>query len=185
MKKLYLALAVLASSFGFAQESDSGKKYNLSVFGSFVELQQIGVSLEMTPSKEKKEGLMSKHTQIFSVAYGMMDYEVGGFTSEGTGYTIDLGSRYYFSKPNSGLYYGNNFSYGRICFEEMDVEGTYEYISFFSPEIGYKLMLADQISIDGFAGYMWKIEIRGGGFIDNRNVDNWTPRVGIKLGYQF
>lgn len=63
-------------------------------------------------------------------------------------------------------------------------EGTYSYFSFFTPELGYKFMLGN-FAIDPFLGFMWKIEVKAKGDMENSIIDNWTPRLGLKVGYTF
>ena len=178
-----------------SQTSVYDKKVTVSAFGSFPELNQAGLSVEFL-GNTKTKAMDSKSFSFYSskvvnVAYGMMDYDVnvpGVDDLEGKGFVVELGQRTYFLGKNSGPYLGNFLSYGRIQFDEdlglAGDEGTYSYFSFFSPEAGFK-MKAGPVAIDPFVGIMWKLEIKGEGYIDNRNVEEWVPRIGLKIGYEF
>lgn len=201
MKKLLLLTTLLAFGNMNAQEETitttttktQDNALTISAFGAFPAMTQMGVTLEFLGAKT--ETTSTKHrditffkSNILQLAYGMMNYEAGGLDIDGQGFTIDLGSRNYFGANNAGFYTSSFLSYGNIKFDETilgdKVEGTYSYFSFFNPEIGYKINLGG-FCIDPFAGIMWKIEVKGKGFIDNRHVNEWTPRVGIRVGYQF
>lgn len=210
MKKAFLAAAFLAFAANHAQTTTTttttttasgetktasvtsvyDKKVTVSAFGSFPELNQAGLSVEFLGNTETKS-MNSKSFSFYSskvvnVAYAMMNYEMEGddFDVDGNGFVVEIGQRTYFLGKNSGPYMGNYLSYGNIKFDEDGFDGTYSYFSFFSPEVGYKIKLG-RLAIDPFAGIMWKLEIKGKGDIDNRNVDEWTPRLGLKLGYEF
>lgn len=186
MKKLFTCLALAVTLAGFAQDNTaaSNGNSNISVYGDFIETKHFGASIEFKLSKETDK-TAERSRKIFSIAYSQLDYEVGGESTEGTGFEVNLGNRYYWQEPNKGFYSGGSLAYGSLDFDEQGFKGNYEYFSFINPEIGYKFLIQNKVSIDAFFGYMWKIEVRGGGFIDNKNVDNWTPRLGVKVGYQF
>lgn len=177
--------------------SEYDKAVTISAFGSFPELNQAGLSVEFLGNKQTKsmngKSFSYYSSKIVNVAYGMMKYELplpgNDFEADGNGFVVEIGQRTYFMGKNSGPYMGNYLSYGNIKFDEDlpfagNFEGTYSYFSLFSPEIGYKIKVGG-LAIDPFAGVMWKLEIKGKGDIDNRNVDEWTPRLGLKIGYQF
>ncbi|KGO78700.1 hypothetical protein [Flavobacterium beibuense] len=189
MKKFFTIAAIMASSIIFAQDNNSDKKNNkittISARGMYSEPSQFGLSFEF-------EGLKwgYKNTQIVNISYGVMNYDVGLFDVDGQGFAIEIGGRKYYNKGTKleGLYTGNYLSYGNIKFDEDlmfgKFDGTYSYFSFFSPEVGFKMTFGD-FSIDPFIGIMWKIEVKGKGDIDNKYVDEWTPRGGLKIGYTF
>lgn len=182
--------------------SEYDGKFTLSAIGSFPTLNQVGLSLEFLGTKETKsmndKSISFYSSKIVNVTYGMMKYEfdvplLGERDVDGQGFVIEVGQRTYFSGKSNGLYMGNYLSYGNIKFDENvsylgsisdNFEGTYQYFSFFSPEVGYKIQ-AGPVAIDPFVGVMWKLEVKGKGDIDNRNVEEWTPRVGIKVGMVF
>lgn len=201
MKFLIPSLLLMAASV-CAQTTTSVEKSNkttLSIYGSVPELNQVGLSLEFmgkTSSHSMKEKTYSMHSsKVVNLAYGMMDYDfsaLGNHSVKGNGFIVDIGSRSYLKNSDSGLYMANYLSYGRIEFDDSytvliadaKFKGTYQYFSFFSPEIGYKIK-AGPISIDPFAGIMWKLEVKGKGDVDNKNVEEWMPRFGLKLGMTF
>ncbi|WP_191018871.1 hypothetical protein [Flavobacterium selenitireducens] len=171
------------------------KNVTVSAFGSFPELNQVGLSVEFLGNKKTKamdsKSFSFYSSKVVNVAYGMMKYDVnvpGIDDLEGEGFVVELGQRTYFMGRNSGPYLGNFLSYGRISYDDdfgiFGDEGTYSYFSFFSPEAGYKIKLGP-VAVDPFVGIMWKLEIKGKGYIDNRNVDEWVPRLGLKIGYEF
>lgn len=211
MKRALLAFALLTFGANYAQTTTTttttttadgetktasvtsvyDRKVTVSAFGSFPELNQAGISVEFLGNSETKS-MNSKSFSFYSskvvnVAYAMMDYELPGEDAEGKGFVAEIGQRTYFLGKNSGPYMGNFLSYGNIKFDEDDFgddNARYSYFSFFSPEIGYKIKLGG-LAIDPFAGIMWKLEIKGKGGVDNKNVDEWTPRLGLKIGYEF
>ncbi|NUY79458.1 hypothetical protein HUK80_01010 [Flavobacterium sp. MAH-1] len=215
MKKVLIFAAFVATSVGFAQSTTTtttttnvdgkthtasetttyDKKVTVSAFGSFPELNQVGVSVEFLGNQKTKsmdaKSFSFYSSKIVNVAYGMMKYDVNVPAVDdidGQGFVVELGQRTYFLGKNSGPYLGNFLSYGRISYDDdfgvFGDDGTYSYFSFFSPEAGYKIK-AGPVAIDPFVGIMWKLEIKGQGYIDNKNVEEWVPRVGLKIGYEF
>lgn len=188
MKKIFTLAAVLAASFAFAQEAEkteeaatpTNKQHQFSANFQYSEPSQIGIQYEY--KKDVKGNFAGSH--VVNVGYGMMNYEEPGLSTDGNGFVIELGSRTYFNNVHNGFYYSNFLSYGNIKFDENGFDGTYSYFSFFAPELGYKIQLGD-FSIDPFIGTMWKLEIKGKGDIDNKNVEEWAFRAGLKVGYSF
>ena len=190
MKKIFTIAAMVVTTLAFAQDNTTGqvdsskKSGTISVRGMYSEPSQFGLSYEM-PSFLSKGG---STVNVVNVSYGTMNYEIDGtdFDVDGQGFAIELGSKSFYNKANKyeGFYTANYLSYGNIKFDKDGFDGTYSYFSFFSPEVGYKIQLGD-FSIDPFIGITWKIEVKGKGDIDNKNVEEWTPRAGIKIGYSF
>jgi Autotransporter beta-domain len=186
MKKISTVALLLLCAIGFAQ--DDVKKSNITVSPYYLwsEPTQFGLSFELNYSAMPGlEGTSS----ILNVGYGTMTYEEGGSESDGDGYVIELGSRGYFNKKDYGIYSQNTLAYGNIKFEEVvggeKFKGTYSYFSFFSPTVGYKFKFGENLSIDPSVGVQWVIQMKGSGFVDNKNVDEWAGRFGIKVGYTF
>jgi len=186
MKKISTVALLLLCAIGFAQ--DDVKKSNITVSPYYLwsEPTQYGLSFELNYSAMPGlEGTSS----ILNVGYGTMTYEEGGGESDGDGYVIELGSRGYFNKKDYGIYSQNTLAYGNIKFEEVvegeKFKGTYSYFSFFSPTVGYKFKFGENLSIDPSVGVQWVIQMKGSGFVDNKNVDEWAGRFGIKVGYTF
>ena len=182
MKKISTLVLLFICVIGFAQEDVKKSSITVSPYYLWSEPSQFGLSFELnylgTPGLE---GISS----VLNVGYGTMTYEVSGFETDGDGYVIEFGSRGYFNKKDDGVYTQNTLSYGNIKFEESGQKGTYSYFSFFSPNVGYKFKFGNNLSIDPSVGVQWVIQMKGSGFIDNKNVDEWAGRFGIKVGYTF
>jgi len=183
MKKLFLLLSLFCiSSNLFAQEAKKQADITVSPYYLASNPSQYGVSFELN-----KGSLFGKggNSSILQVAYGTMTYEVGNLEAEGTGYVIEIGSRGYFKEKDFGVYTQNTLAYGNIQFEELGLKGTYSYFSFLNPTVGYKFKFGKNLSIDPSVGVQWVIQMKGSGFVDNNNVDEWAGRFGIKVGYTF
>ncbi|WP_130736906.1 autotransporter domain-containing protein [Flavobacterium sp. J27] len=182
MRKL-VSLLVLACSFSFGQKNPT----TLSAYYTGGNFTQVGLSLERGRLKENNKQFVS---HVINLGINNYDYKVDNLKVTGTGFVIESGLRTYINndKTNKNFYVGNFFSYGNLKFDENFLfgkfEGTFSYFSLFSPEIGYKIK-AKNFVIDPFAGIQWQWQIKGKGDIDNVNVNNWQPRIGIRIGYQF
>lgn len=117
---------------------------------------------------------------------------------DGNGWGAELGSRTYFRKTNHrGFYYSNYLMSGKLKFESNNFYdtseyggdgkfyGEYQYLSFFSPELGFKFLISKRVAIDFHIGTAWLIEIKGKGDVDNRAFDNWIFKGGLSIGYNF
>lgn len=108
-----------------------------------------------------------------------------------TGETFGLafGSRTYTSKTKNlrGFYYAGGIKYQQTKFKDNLYSGRYSYLSFLTPEIGYKFGIGKQkrFSIELNTGVEWVIEIAGGGDVDNKDFDNWKWGLGLSVGYSF
>lgn len=185
MKKLFTLAALSACGLLFSQENNDNaalKPHTISVHANYSDPSQLGLTYE-APDFITGE---SDSSTIINLSYGSMNYDADVFDIDGTGFVLEFGSRSYYNKSNTrqGFYSANYLTYGNIKFDEDDFEGNYSYFSFFSPEIGYKIVLGD-FSIDPSIGAMWKIEIKGSGDVDNRYTDEWAVRAGIRIGYSF
>lgn len=198
MKKILTLTALALSTFAIAQEKTATTvdtiaktaefQNNISVRGMYGDPSQFGLSYEFG-------GVMcnKRSANVVNVSYGTMNYEDDNFDFDvdGQGFVIELGRKNYYGKQGDelkGFYSANYLSYGAIEFDDeiefIKFEGTYSYFSFFSPEVGYKIQFGG-FSIDPFIGIMWKIEVKGKGDVDNINTEEWVPRAGLKLGYNF
>lgn len=103
--------------------------------------------------------------------------------------SVGLGYRSYFSKTQTmrGFFSSNEFVWYQSEWDDSRFSGTYSYVSFFAPELGYKLGLGKNknINIELLVGTIWKIEIKGKGDVDNKNFENWAGKLGFGLGYTF
>lgn len=184
--KRIIYLFALLSAGAFAQERQKDV-VTVSVNYNFSEPTQYGVSLEFTKEAKVDERLTS---QIFNVSYGQLEYDNNYLKTTGNGFVIELGSRTYFKKGVREGFYGENFiTHGQIKFDEMingeNFEGKYSYWSIFNPNIGYKVQLTKNLSLDPSVGFNWKWEVKGKGAIDNRHFDNFVFKAGVKLGCTF
>jgi hypothetical protein len=183
MKKISTVALLLLCAIGFAQDDDKKPNITVSPYYLWSEPTQYGLSFELNYS-----GIagLEGSSSILNVGYGTMTYDAPGINEvDGDGYVIELGSRGYFNKKDSGVYSQNTLAYGNIKFEESGQKGTYSYFSFFSPTVGYKFKFGENLSIDPSVGVQWVIQMKGSGFVDNKNVDEWAGRFGIKVGYTF
>jgi hypothetical protein len=100
-------------------------------------------------------------SNILKLGYGRTVVNVGGEKYVGTGILLSSGSRTYLKKESwNDFYYQNSLEFGYIRFKEENYSGTYKYISFFNPEVGYKWQVSKELSIDPSMGCLWKIKIR-------------------------
>lgn len=192
MKRIFTYAAIIASTVMMGQEQQTTDKdeniypHNLSVNGMLSDPSQFGLSYEFSGFTLHPD----KSTNVVNISYAAMNYDAGPIDVNGSGLVIELGHKSYYNKerPFTGIYTANYLSYGNVKFDETftlgEFEGNYSYFSFFNPEIGYKIVLGNFV-LDPFIGAMWKIEIKGKGDVDNKNVDEWAPRAGIKIGYNF
>ncbi|WKW46917.1 hypothetical protein P3875_02355 [Myroides sp. JBRI-B21084] len=185
MKNLVYLLTLLSIG-AFAQEKQKDV-VTVSANYNFSEPTQYGVSLEFTKDTDPDNRLTSR---MFNVSYGQLEYNNENLKSTGQGFVIELGSRTYFKKSLREGFYGENFiTHGQIKFNEQingeNFEGKYTFWSIFNPNIGYKIQLSKNLSLDPSVGFNWKWEVKGKGGIDNRNFDNFVFKYGVKLGYSF
>lgn len=187
MKKIIL-MAMLLPAAIFAQEAKDStnvanpQKYTLSVNLNVSEPSTFGLSFERQAKESKKS-----YVANLSVGAMILDTNTGN-DIDGSGFVIEAGSRQYFDEYNTGFYGENFLTYGNIKFKENlpvfgNYEGTYSYFSMFNTNIGYKWNLGS-FSIDPSIGYIWKWEIQNDNF-ENRDVDNFSFKFGIKAGYRF
>lgn len=203
MKKITLLAMILFASFANAQEEENQKidVLYLELSGS------VGGNIGLTYEYTKKDGGNSvlfpslKESLIIKAFYSVTTLESNNINVkdvDGTGFGFELGSRTYFNKnSHKGFYYGNYLIFGNYEFDENNIYdtsviggdgkfyGTYRYFSFFSPEVGFKFLIANTIAVDLHLGTAWLIELKGKGDVDNKSFDNWVPRAGIAIGYSF
>lgn len=112
----------------------------------------------------------------------------------GTGYEIGIGSRKYLnsSKKKYGFYKDSYINYGSVQFDDnidynnasFKVEGSYKYLSILNASIGYKFLLKNFV-IEPSIAVRYNIELKGTGFVENKDIDNWLYHGGLKIGYSF
>lgn len=185
MKKIIFLLSFISVS-AFAQEHQK-EVITISANYSFSEPTQYGISLEFNKGIEEDERLTSR---LLNISYGQLEYDNRYLKTTGEGFVVELGSRTYAKKGVREGFYGENFlTHGEIKFNE-DIagekfEGKYSYWSIFNPNIGYKIQLTKNLSIDPSVGFNWKWEVRGKGDINNKYFDNFVFKAGVKLDYTF
>ncbi len=188
MKKVILATALIVGGSVFAQNQTENETATIPENRTVtVYLYTGGLPAQIGVYFEAAANVFDN--QIFwhgNIAYAGFTYEAGGAEVDMTGYVSELGTTNFLSKTHAwkGLYYSNSLSNGKFKYDEDGANAEYQYWSFFAPEFGYKLMLGP-IAVVPYIGTMWKIEVKGKGGIDNKNVDNWESRLGIRLGYSF
>lgn len=199
MKKVFY-LAVLLPFISFAQDAQPTaekfkSKHTISANASVSGEMLLGISLEATEEKGHMDFKESGISQL-SYATSTLNSSLGRPDITGKGFQVDLGHRTYFNKAKwSGIYLQNSLSFGKIWFKEdvpfslftfpQHFSGFYNYFSMFNPDLGYKLA-THGFTADLAVGFIWKWELKGkADDIDNRMFDNFAPRVGVKLGYQF
>lgn len=188
MKKIVF-IALLASCFSFAQDEIKHKRVfndKNTISLGFSNSEPNAFELLGENKHLLKNFLGYNHSRILKLGYGKTVVSLVGQNYTGTGIILSSGSRTYLKKESwNDFYYQNSFEFGYIRFSETNFTGTYKYISFFNPEVGYKWQVTKELSIDPSMGCLWKIEFRGTEDVDNRSFSSLVPRVGIRVGYSF
>lgn len=185
MKKLFYLLAFISAT-AFAQEDKKGV-VTVSANYNWSEPTQYGLSFEFTKGIKFNERLTS---WILNASYGQIELNEKNLKTTGEGFVVELGTRTYRTRGiREGLYFENFLTHGEMNFDDKlngeKFEGKYSYWSIFNPNIGYKIQLTKNLSIDPSLGFNWKWEVRGQGDVDNKNFDNFVFKAGVKLGYTF
>lgn len=185
MKKIIYLLAFISMS-AFAQEEQKGF-VTVSANYNWSETTQYGLSFEFTKGVKHDERLTS---WILNTSYGELQVNEKFLKTTGEGFVVELGTRTYKTKGvREGLYLENFITHGEIKFDDTingeKFEGKYSYWSIFNPNIGYKIQLTKNLSLDPSLGFNWKWEVRGQGDVDNKYFDNFVFKAGVKLGYTF
>ena len=181
MKKIILTIALAVSMFSFAQEkSKEMPKITVSANFNNSDAGYYSISFEIQAEKNKSE------SKIGNLGFGVMDVTVGEVKHSTTGFNLESGKRFYFTKnANEKFYYENLLQYAKFKFSDAGYSGVYEYFSFINPNMGYKFLIGKHFTIDPSVGFNWKVEIMSRGDVDNRTFDNFIAKGGIKLGYRF
>lgn len=190
MKKIILTMALSVSMISFAQDKSVDEKnessknekplITLSANLSGSDAGFVGVSLEVQDLKDRGS------SRVFNLNYGAISVDDGGVDYTGSGYSIEGGFREYFSKgANNKFYVENLATYTRFEFSDVNYTGVYEYFSILNASFGYKWNIGKHLTIDPSLGAIWKLEIRGGGDVDNKSFDNFVGKYAVKIGYRF
>jgi hypothetical protein len=129
-------------------------------------------------------------TTILNVSATQMEYDNNLVKVKGNGFAVEIGRRFYRkSGRKSGVYIQWLLGYSNTNFDEStplgNFHGTYSYWSAINNDLGYKIRIGKNLSIDPSIGYNWKWEVKGKGDIDNIYSDNFVFRCGVKVGYSF
>lgn len=193
MKKVVLFLGLLLGLTLQAQEETNQKKNLLSVeLGANVG-GNLGITYEresdLTTKLFRRESKFSNVAKIYMITH---DLSYGSESISGTGFGVEWGRKRFFNKQETkGFYFGSRIMAGSIYFDgyisslSKFFEGRYSYLSFLAPDLGYKLLIAEKISVDLHLGTAWLIEIKGKGDVDNKDFNNWVFRGGLLVGYRF
>ena len=185
MKKTILMALLIAQSFAFSQEEkkpavNENQLGNISAIVSVTDALSYGFSSEQ-PSKFYKGQAIIFNAMIsnYSVTNGIEDVT-------GKGNITELGQRFYFNKKiNSKFYAESLLSYSKIKFKDDSYRGVYEYFSPVNVSAGYKFLIGKYFVIEPSLGFLWKIEIKARGDVDNKIFDNTSIKTGLRIGYSF
>lgn len=196
MKKVILILVFAL----YSKNTFSQNNFNIiSLEASSGVIDAFGLTWEENFIKNK-EGKFLK-TQEFKLRYGgnTLIFDNPGIANiPGKGFEGELGQRIYFNKNDyKGFYLYSSLLFGNIKYDENNIYdtsiyggdgkffGRYRYFSFFTPELGFKFLIAEKIAISLSLGTAWLIEYKGDGDIDNKWFDNWVVKGGLRIGYKF
>jgi len=194
MKKIILIISiVLFTSSGFAQiiiydNTDTTNDFTLSANYSYSDPSSYGISAEF--GKNNFWFFNQYISTLLNVSVSDMKYNNNTEKVNGNGYTVEIGNRFYRQRGRkSGVYLQWLLAYSSTNFDKNtslgNFEGNYSYWSLINHDIGYKIKLGENFSLDPSMGYNWKWEVKGKGDIDNIYVDNFVFRCGAKLSYSF
>ena len=182
----FIYLLALISAGAFAQEKQKDV-VTISANYTFSEPSQYGLSVEFNKGMKPDTHMAS---WILNVGYGQLELDRAHLKTTGDGFVVELGTRNYFKKGVREGFYAENFiTHGQIKFDDVvngeNLKGKYSYWSIFNPNVGYKIQLTKNLSIDPSVGFNWKWEVKGQDDIDNTYFDNFVFKAGVKLGYTF
>ena len=152
-----------------------GKQYDFEV--EQISVQEIdAVSISSTKIRNAlMEGNMALANEYLGYEYFLTGTIVRG---KQLGRTIDFPTanlqmeENYKLIPRNGVYVVKSTINQKTVFGVMNI-GT-------NPTVN-----GENLSIDPSVGVQWVIQMKGSGFVDNKNVDEWAGRFGIKVGYTF
>ncbi|WP_277632797.1 hypothetical protein [Avrilella dinanensis] len=189
-KKIFTLCTLALSVAAIAQQketSDVSKEgITISAMGGYSEPMFYGLSFE----KESELKAAKRNTSvIFAVYMTDLEYKNSLFDENGKGFGIDLGTRTYLQRGKKNGFYSQSYlSYSQTRFNNHlpgAGDGKYSYWSLINGDFGYKIDVGSGISLDVFAGYNWKWEVKGKNGVDNKDFDNFVFRAGFKAGYRF
>ncbi|AOW09236.1 hypothetical protein [Flavobacterium gilvum] len=186
---LFITILLLFTVSTFAQQRQSDPTtVTISANYSYSDPSLYGISAEFS---KNKFGIFSQHTStVLNISMSRMNYDNNLVEVQGTGFAVELGHRFYKTGGRkSGVYIQWLLAYSNTEFDEDTplghFDGKYSYWSLLNNDIGYKIKIGNNFSIDPSLGYNWKWEVAGKGDIDNIYSDNFVFRCGIKMGISF
>jgi hypothetical protein len=190
MRKSILLFGILlftAKSAAQQQKLDNNST-TLSANYTYSDPSSYGISAEFG---NDDLALFNHYTStLLNVSVSQMEYDNNLQKVKGNGFTVELGHRFYRNRGRkSGGYLQWLLAYSNTSFDKNTplghFDGVYQYWSLLNNDIGYKIRIGNNLSLDPSIGYNWKWEVKGKGDIDNIYPDNFVFRCGIKLGYSF
>jgi hypothetical protein len=190
MKKTILLFGILfftAKTSAQQQKLDSSR-FTISANYSYSDPFSYGISAELG---NDDLALFNHYTStLLNVSVSQMEYDNNIQKVKGTGFAVELGHRFYRNRGRkAGAYIQWLLIYSNTSFDKNTplghFDGVYSYWSLINNDIGYKIRIGNNLSLDPSIGYNWKWAVKGKGDIDNIYSDNFVFRCGIKLGYSF
>lgn len=190
MKALPLLFCVFLFPCGLVAQKikwDSNST-TISANYSYSDPSHFGISAEF--GKKNFSVFGQRFSTILNLSMSQMTYDNNLQEVDGKGFTVELGHRLYKrSNSQSGVYIQWLWGYSNTDFDQDTplghFSGKYSYWSLINNDIGYKIKIGNNFSIDPSLGYNWKWEVKGKGAIDNIYSDNFVFRCGVKMGVVF
>lgn len=190
MKNKILSIVILlltVKTFAQQQKLDNNS-ITISANYSYSDPSLYGISAEFG---NDELALFNHYTStVLNVSVSDMEYDNNLIKVKGNGFTVELGHRFYRNRGRkSGGYIQWLLAYSNTSFDKNTplghFDGVYSYWSLLNNDIGYKIRIGNNLSLDPSLGYNWKWEVKGKGDIDNIYSENFVFRCGVKLGYSF
>lgn len=190
MKRLILSIGILLFTVTVVAQHQTLDDNNITLSAnySYSDPSSYGISAEFG---DDYLSLFNQYSStLLNLSVSEMEYDNDLIKVKGTGFAVEIGSRVYKKRGlKSGVYLQWLLTYSSTSFDKNtslgNFSGTYSYWSVINHDIGYKIKLGKNLSIDPSIGFNWKWEVKGKGDIDNIYSDNFVFRGGIKMGYSF
>ena len=185
---LLIGIFIFSATASAQQQKLDNNRTTISANYSYSDPSLFGISAEFG---DGDLALFNHYTStLLNVSVSQMEYDNNLEKVKGTGYTVEIGHRFYRNRGRkSGTYIQWLLAYSNTSFDQNtslgNFSGKYSYWSLLNNDIGYKIRVGKNFSIDPSLGYNWKWEVKGKGDIDNIYIDNFVFRCGVKLGYSF
>ena len=185
MRFIYALITLMFSTFSFSQSNFN----SIGINTDYGQIKSLGFVFERYIFNEDDNDYS---TIGLSMNYLSNTVDVNNFEIDGQGVGINAFLKGHWGDLTSGFYTKYRIEYGNIHYNEslaidnlelVKYKGSYNYLSFFSPEIGYEWIVLKHFRLGVFAGAQWQIELKGKANIDNKDFDNWIYRMGLRLNY--